>query len=105
MGEATVAASSTAAATAPTSPSTTPCSWWDTVLTTSSSETAGDHWGEGGYIRLARDATAQCGTDSSPMDGTACEGGPGNDEQHVCGQCGVLFDCSWPLGAHEFQEP
>merc|ERR1712212_177234 len=37
-----------------------------------------------------------------PMDGTACVGGPGNDEQHVCGQCGVLFDVSWPLGAHDF---
>merc|ERR1711936_1307451 len=46
----------------------------------------GPGWGEGGYIRLARDAEAQCGTDSTPMDGTACVGGPGNDEQHVCGQ-------------------
>jgi len=62
----------------------------------------GSGWGEGGYIRLARDAEAQCGTNSSPMDGTACQGGPGNDEQHVCGQCGVLFDCSFPLGAHDF---
>merc|ERR1711929_15388 len=32
----------------------------------------GTGWGEGGYIRLARDAEAQCGTDSTPMDGTAC---------------------------------
>merc|ERR1711890_85081 len=62
----------------------------------------GSGWGEGGYIRLARDAKAQCGTDSKPMDGTACQGGPGNDEQHVCGQCGILFDCSFPLGAHDF---
>merc|ERR1712130_705379 len=38
----------------------------------------GTGWGEGGYIRLARDAEAQCGTDSTPMDGTACVGGPGN---------------------------
>merc|ERR1712142_202792 len=58
-----------------------------------------------GYIRLQRQSTAQCGTDSSPMDGTACVGGPGNDEQHVCGQCGVLFDVSYPLGAHEFMMP
>merc|ERR1712203_519230 len=65
----------------------------------------GSGWGEGGYIRLARDAEAQCGTDSTPMDGTACVGGPGNDEQHVCGQCGVLFDVSWPLGAHDFAMP
>jgi cathepsin L len=65
----------------------------------------GSSWGESGYIRLKRDSSAQCGTDSSPMDGTACQGGPGNDEQHVCGQCGVLFDVSWPLGAHEFSKP
>merc|ERR1712184_144329 len=65
----------------------------------------GTGWGEGGYVRLARDAEAQCGTDSTPMDGTACVGGPGNDEQHVCGQCGVLFDVSWPLGAHDFAMP
>lgn len=42
----------------------------------------------------------ECGTNSTPMDGTACVGGPGNDEQHVCGQCGVLYDVSYPLGAH-----
>merc|ERR1712080_106439 len=30
----------------------------------------GTWWGENGYIRLQRDATAQCGTDSSPSDGT-----------------------------------
>merc|ERR1712013_237074 len=40
----------------------------------------GSGWGEGGYIRLQRQATPQCGTDSTPMDGTACVGGPGNDE-------------------------
>jgi len=65
----------------------------------------GTGWGEDGYIRLRRDATAQCGTDSSPMDGTACADGPGSDEQHVCGQCGVLFDVSYPLGAHNWSMP
>jgi len=65
----------------------------------------GGSWGENGYIRLQRETTAQCGTDSTPMDGTACAGGPGNDEQHVCGECGVLFDTSYPLGAHEFAMP
>merc|ERR1712134_6006 len=62
----------------------------------------GSSWGEGGYIRLQRQSEAQCGTDSTPLDGSACEGGPGSDEQHVCGQCGVLFDTSYPLGAHDF---
>jgi len=65
----------------------------------------GTGWGEDGFIRLRRDAEAQCGTDSSPMDGTACADGPGSDEQHVCGQCGVLFDTSYPLGAHTWSMP
>merc|ERR1712123_192883 len=65
----------------------------------------GPTWGEDRYIRLQRQSTPECGTDSTPMDGTACAGGPGNDEQHVCGQCGVLFDVSYPLGAHEFMMP
>ena len=65
----------------------------------------GSRWGEDGYIRLRRDATAQCGTDSTPMDGTACSGGPGSDEQHVCGQCGVLFDVSFPIGVHDWAMP
>merc|ERR1711887_294353 len=60
----------------------------------------GSSWGEDGFIRLKRESTMECGTDSTPMDGTACVGGPGNDEQHVCGQCGVLYDMSYPLGAH-----
>ena len=63
----------------------------------------GAGWGENGYIRLQRQSTAQCGINSTPMDGTACVGGPGNDEQYVCGQCGVLFDVSYPLGAHSVQ--
>jgi len=54
-------------------------------------------WGEEGYIRLARGD--QCGTDTSPLDGTGCSGGPGSDVQHPCGQCGILFDTSYPLGA------
>ena len=58
-----------------------------------------DAWGENGYIRLAKQAQPECGMDSSPLMGTGCEGGPGNDVQHVCGQCGMLFDASYPLGA------
>lgn len=54
-------------------------------------------WGEEGYIRLARGD--HCGTDTSPLDGTGCSGGPGSDVQHPCGQCGILFDTSYPLGA------
>jgi len=60
----------------------------------------GPSWGENGYIRLQRQSTAQCGIDSTPMDGSACVGGPGSDQQHVCGQCGMLFETVYPLGVH-----
>jgi len=63
----------------------------------------GSSWGEDGYIRLQRQSKAQCGVNSTPMDGTACVGGPGNDEQTVCGQCGILFDVSYPLGVHSIK--
>jgi len=56
----------------------------------------GTSWGENGYIKLLR--TSQCGVNSTPMDGTACVDGPGNDEQTVCGMCGMLLDCSYPIG-------
>lgn len=54
-------------------------------------------WGEKGYIRLKRSSSPSCGTDSAPLDGTGCSGGPAT--QHVCGTCGILFDVSYPLGA------
>jgi len=52
-------------------------------------------WGEKGYIRLARQDNQQmadgtCGTDTTPADGTACEGDL--SPQYVCGTCGILFD-------------
>jgi len=59
-------------------------------------------WGEHGYIRLQREAELTCGTDSTPMDGTACVDGPGTGEQHVCGMCGILYDMSFPIGATEW---
>merc|ERR1711872_703736 len=64
-----------------------------------------DGWGEEGYIRLAKTAEPGCGTDNTPLLGTGCEGGPGSDVQHVCGQCGVLFDASYPLGAENPHAP
>lgn len=30
-------------------------------------------WGDDGYIKLKREAEPRCGTDSSPLDGSACE--------------------------------
>lgn len=53
-------------------------------------------WGEAGYIRLKRSSTPKCGTDPTPLDGTGCKGGPATQE--VCGECGVLFDASYPVG-------
>ena len=52
-------------------------------------------WGEAGHIRLKRQgANAACGLDTTPLDGSGCEGGPKTEK--VCGTCGVLFDVSYP---------
>merc|ERR1712135_113898 len=53
-------------------------------------------WGENGYIRIKR-SRDDCGTDVTPSDGTGCSGGPAT--QHVCGECGLFFDVTYPLGA------
>jgi len=60
----------------------------------------GENWGENGFIRLKR--TGECGVNNTPMDGTACVGGPGNDAQTVCGMCGMLLDTTFPLGVHKW---
>mmetsp|Transcript_6565 Transcript_6565/g.27073 ORF Transcript_6565/g.27073 Transcript_6565/m.27073 type:complete len:122 (+) Transcript_6565:305-670(+) len=53
-------------------------------------------WGEDGYIRIYRDSTAStCGVDTTPQDGTGCNGGPKNVT--VCGSCGILYDVTYPL--------
>jgi len=56
-------------------------------------------WGDDGYIKLKREAEPRCGTDSSPLDGSACVDGA-VDSVHVCGTCAVLSDNSYPLGTH-----
>ena len=60
-------------------------------------------FGENGYIRLLRDPVdaTPCGVDDQPTMGTGCEG-PGGDTratQYPCGQCGTVFDVSYPTGA------
>jgi len=56
----------------------------------------GPSWGEKGFIRLARDSTGtDCGKDSTPLDGSGCQGGP--SVVTVCGQCGILFDTVFPI--------
>ena len=59
----------------------------------------GTGWGESGYIRIAREASAadvKCQTDYNPSAGSACDGGPPTVE--VCGLCGILSDSSYPTG-------
>merc|ERR1719272_2004371 len=60
----------------------------------------GSDWGEDGHMRLQRfdDDFEYCGTDSKPLEGTGCPGGP--PEVRVCGMCGVLYDSTYPEGAH-----
>ena len=76
-------------------------------------------WGEDGYVRLSREDPDNCGTNNTPMDGTACTGGPGSQEQtvsceniwrlekitigQVCGECGILFEATYPLGAKKIE--
>jgi len=63
----------------------------------------GEFWGDiangnAGFIKLRRQSTAQCGEDTTPLDGSACQDG-GVDSVHVCGTCAVISDNSYPIGA------
>lgn len=56
-------------------------------------------YGEKGYIRVRRtdNEGQRCGTDITPLDGSACEGQ--TEPVQVCGTCGILYDSSYPLNA------
>ena len=58
----------------------------------------GNSWGEGGYIRLARENEVICGENKTPLSGTGCLS-DGIKIQKVCGMCGVLFEATYPIGA------
>lgn len=62
----------------------------------------GSSWGENGFIRLLRhDDGSQaewCKSDVTPSDGSGCDGGPATIT--VCGECGIWYDNSYPLGAY-----
>lgn len=56
----------------------------------------GAFWGEKGYILLSRTADDKTFVDKHPADGVACQ--PAPKQQIVGGECGVLFDTSYPTG-------
>lgn len=58
----------------------------------------GTTWGEAGYMKLFRHTDDYCGIDIYPADGTGCDGGPSTVK--TCGDCGVVYDVSYPIGAH-----
>jgi len=63
----------------------------------------GPRWGDiangnAGFIKLRRQSTTQCGEDTTPLDGSACQDG-GVESVHVCGTCAVVSDNSYPIGA------
>jgi len=63
----------------------------------------GPSWGENGFMRLRRESKAVCGTDDTPLMGTGCVD-DGKDVLTVCGQCGILFDTCYPIGAGYISE-
>jgi len=56
----------------------------------------GPRWGEKGYIRISRANDDKTYTDRHPADGQACK--PYPKTQSVGGECGILFDTSYPTG-------
>jgi len=56
-------------------------------------------WGEDGYIRIFKHSDGSskwCGEDTTPGDGTGCNGGP--PEVTVCGSCGLWYDVTYATG-------
>lgn len=56
----------------------------------------GPGWGEKGFIRISRASDNKTFVDKSPADGVACK--PVPKSQTVGGECGILFDTSYPTG-------
>jgi len=61
----------------------------------------GEHWGEGGYIRLERfPGNEPCGRDDQPLMGFSCANAEEAAPEWIkaCGMCGLLSDSSYPSG-------
>merc|ERR1711865_805106 len=56
----------------------------------------GAGWGEKGFISIQRATDNKTFIDKAPADGTACK--PVPKSQTVGGECGILFDTSYPTG-------
>jgi len=56
----------------------------------------GGSWGEKGYIYISRNNDAKTSIDATPDHGVACK--PYPKTQTVAGECGILFDTSYPTG-------
>jgi len=56
----------------------------------------GTMWGEKGFIRISRKFDDKTFVDKRPGDGVACK--PFPKTQTVGGECGILFDTSYPTG-------
>jgi len=57
----------------------------------------GSRWGEHGYIRISRSKDNVISTDNKPADGVACV--PYPDSLPVGGECAILSDSAYPVGA------
>lgn len=62
----------------------------------------GKSWGESGTMRMLRkgenaawEEEFYCGTDSDPLKGSGCPGGPASI--NVCGTCGILYKATYPV--------
>ena len=58
----------------------------------------GPRWGEQGYIYISRANDDQTFVDKKPADGVACK--PLPKQQIIGGECGILFDTSYPVDVH-----
>lgn len=61
----------------------------------------GPSWGEGGFIRILRHTDGSsdwCKQDTTAQDGVACASDPSTVT--TCGECGVWYDVSYPVGGY-----